>query len=535
VPGTVTTTGVTLRTYVYERWSLSGTSLGWYPQPPNQVNWAYGVAGQEAPFTVTAGAPGYITVKATYPLNGSANYPATGWRWDRGDNGAPYTLWANGQNSQFIAYAGDYTIGWRLFARRTSDGVTDNGFATTTVCIQSKPCVNNPLLVAAPGVSASLASAVPASGTRGSTFGATRPVRTPRVVGGHFGAGPWLSRDGEQAAVQLYSLAGRHDDVREHGSWPNSFALADGLPARRSVSRNGSTLVVSEMRKKASPLVTNVQLVTSPLKEPGSYRVSYALDPDLGARADDDKLSWIDSVEAVVVSDPDSGSIAYGWSNLPEGSRTTVREYASASGLLQPETPNQAYLEQRADSRALGTAGDVRFALTLGAITVAQSGRLQVMLIAATGRTADEALINLLAERRRNPQPLQLADDAPSTSAPQSFALRQSLGRPGATFSTAGIEGGGAALSARAQLRQFGITTLEYAVPGGQAEEVRIRIYSSTGQLVRNLVREQKGAGEYVVQWDSLNERGERVAPGVYVALMEAGSFKATRKLVITR
>jgi flagellar hook assembly protein FlgD len=64
---------------------------------------------------------------------------------------------------------------------------------------------------------------------------------------------------------------------------------------------------------------------------------------------------------------------------------------------------------------------------------------------------------------------------------------------------------------------------------------VRIRIYSNTGQLVRNLVREQKSGGEYYVEWDALNERGERVPPGVYVALMEAGSFKARRKLVITR
>jgi flagellar hook assembly protein FlgD len=109
------------------------------------------------------------------------------------------------------------------------------------------------------------------------------------------------------------------------------------------------------------------------------------------------------------------------------------------------------------------------------------------------------------------------------------------VGPAGAAFSTGALSEGGSALSARAQLRQFGITALEYAIPGGQVAEVRIRIYSIAGQLVRNLVREQQGSGDYHAQWDGLNERGERVAPGVYVALMEAGTFKATRKLVITR
>jgi hypothetical protein len=87
------------------------------------------------PFVVTASVPSIITVKSTSPLNGSASHPATGWRWDRSDDGGvTYRLWANAQNTQFVAYAGNYTIHWKLTARRISDGVVDTHIHTTQVC-----------------------------------------------------------------------------------------------------------------------------------------------------------------------------------------------------------------------------------------------------------------------------------------------------------------------------------------------------------------------------------------------------------------
>jgi hypothetical protein len=57
-------------------------------------------------FIVTASAPGYVTVKSTYSLTGSASGPASGWLWERSDNGSPFTFWSNQQNSSFVAYAG---------------------------------------------------------------------------------------------------------------------------------------------------------------------------------------------------------------------------------------------------------------------------------------------------------------------------------------------------------------------------------------------------------------------------------------------
>lgn len=94
------------------------------------------------PFVVTASAPGEVTAKGTYTLTGSANSSASGWRWERSDNGGPWAVWATTQNSSFFVSAGqELTISWRLFARRNSDGVTDFGFAETWVCTKTSGCI----------------------------------------------------------------------------------------------------------------------------------------------------------------------------------------------------------------------------------------------------------------------------------------------------------------------------------------------------------------------------------------------------------
>jgi subtilisin family serine protease len=103
------------------------------------------------PFTVTANAPGTVTAKGTYPLTGSANYPASIWRWERSNNGgSTWSLWATTQNSSFVAFAGeDFTIRWRLTATRTSDGVTDNHVVSTLVCTVTGGQCDGPLLAGA--------------------------------------------------------------------------------------------------------------------------------------------------------------------------------------------------------------------------------------------------------------------------------------------------------------------------------------------------------------------------------------------------
>ena len=104
---------------------------------------------------------------------------------------------------------------------------------------------------------------------------------------------------------------------------------------------------------------------------------------------------------------------------------------------------------------------------------------------------------------------------------------------------------------------QYGITALRFGVPRGRSQtspaesasmpnlkvtgtepassRVHIRIYDAHGRLVRVAVNEELTPGYYQFEWDRMDSEGRRVAPGVYVALMTAGGFSKTSKMIVTR
>jgi hypothetical protein len=70
VPGTITSSGCTLRTFVYEVYSLSGQPLGWWPTHYNSVQFAYTALG-----TVTVTDVGNDPVAASIALSLSCTNP----------------------------------------------------------------------------------------------------------------------------------------------------------------------------------------------------------------------------------------------------------------------------------------------------------------------------------------------------------------------------------------------------------------------------------------------------------------------------
>ena len=81
-------------------------------------------------------------------------------------------------------------------------------------------------------------------------------------------------------------------------------------------------------------------------------------------------------------------------------------------------------------------------------------------------------------------------------------------------------------------------TWIPYAL--GSPERVVIRIYDMTGRLVKTLDLGEQDAGIYMSKgkaayWDGSNEGGEEVSSGIYFYIMEAGSFRATRKMLVIR
>jgi subtilisin family serine protease len=81
-------------------------------------------------------------------------------------------------------------------------------------------------------------------------------------------------------------------------------------------------------------------------------------------------------------------------------------------------------------------------------------------------------------------------------------------------------------------------TWIPYAL--GRQERVVISIYDVTGRLVKALDLGERDAGVYMSKgkaayWDGSNESGEEVSSGIYFYTLEAGSFRATRKMFVIR
>jgi hypothetical protein len=78
-------------------------------------------------------------------------------------------------------------------------------------------------------------------------------------------------------------------------------------------------------------------------------------------------------------------------------------------------------------------------------------------------------------------------------------------------------------------------TTIVLQAPAGHAADLRLRIYDVRGRLVRALYAGAVGAGEHRFAWDGRDERGARVANGIYVYLLQGGARVEARKLVVAR
>ena len=76
-------------------------------------------------------------------------------------------------------------------------------------------------------------------------------------------------------------------------------------------------------------------------------------------------------------------------------------------------------------------------------------------------------------------------------------------------------------------------TTIEYQLP--QTGFVELTVYDITGREVSTLVSTIQNAGYYRVNWNAADNRGNKVASGVYMYRMTAGSFTQIKKMMLLK
>ena len=76
-------------------------------------------------------------------------------------------------------------------------------------------------------------------------------------------------------------------------------------------------------------------------------------------------------------------------------------------------------------------------------------------------------------------------------------------------------------------------TTIRFDVP--EATKVRLEVYDIMGRRVATLVNNELQAGRHEVSWNAQNDAGLSVSSGLYLYRLEAGSFTATSRMVLSK
>ncbi len=107
------------------------------------------------------------------------------------------------------------------------------------------------------------------------------------------------------------------------------------------------------------------------------------------------------------------------------------------------------------------------------------------------------------------------------------------------SFGPVSVEVDGAAVPKKFALRQnypnpFNAhTTIEYDVP--RASNVRLTIFNTRGELVKELCNSEQSAGSHRLVWDGTSNSGTLAASGIYFVKMQAGDFQKTFKMLFAK
>ena len=76
-------------------------------------------------------------------------------------------------------------------------------------------------------------------------------------------------------------------------------------------------------------------------------------------------------------------------------------------------------------------------------------------------------------------------------------------------------------------------TTIKFDLP--RSSHVRILIYNTLGQVVRELVNDERKAGYHKVLWNGRDNFGNQVSSGMYILRIVAGEYRTAKKMILIR
>jgi ligand-binding sensor domain-containing protein len=76
-------------------------------------------------------------------------------------------------------------------------------------------------------------------------------------------------------------------------------------------------------------------------------------------------------------------------------------------------------------------------------------------------------------------------------------------------------------------------TTIQYTVQ--EHNKVNVRIFDINGQMIKELLNEDKSSGNYLIMWNGLNDSGVKVASGTYFYQIQTGNFTQTKKMILLK
>jgi hypothetical protein len=119
----------------------------------------------------------------------------------------------------------------------------------------------------------------------------------------------------------------------------------------------------------------------------------------------------------------------------------------------------------------------------------------------------------------------------------------RNAGQAGAAFQGPPVSVGGATVERGAPVLAApwpspsadGRATFAWTLPGGAGEGARValRVHDLAGRVVRTLVDAAQPPGEHRLAFDGRDDRGARLAPGLYFVRLSRGASQSTRRLVV--